>query len=186
MMNKGYLTCGRDAESDEVYTPFYAVAPIVKYIPKDWTVWCPFDAEWSAFAQAFRERGYRTVCSHIGNGQDFFEYTPAEPYDCIVSNPPFSKKDRVLKRLYALNKPFAVLLPLNSLQGIGRYAYFKRGLQLLAFDKRIDYHTRGNLTAYMRGNHFASAYFCRSILPGSLVLEELKKYDRPLIAQEEK
>ena len=31
--------------SDEQYTPAYAVAPIIKYIPKDKTVWCPFDTE---------------------------------------------------------------------------------------------------------------------------------------------
>jgi hypothetical protein len=180
MMNKGYLTCGRDADSDEVYTPYYAVEPIVKYIPKGFTVWCPFDAPWSAFVQLFTERGYAVICSHIDDGHDFFNYTPAEHFDCIISNPPFSKKDGVLKRLYELGKPFAVLMPLNSLQGIGRYRYFKHGIQLLAFDKRIDYHTRENYDFYTRGNHFASAYFCRGLLPESLVLEEITKYDRPL------
>jgi len=183
MMNKGYLTCGRDAGSDNVYTPFYAVDPIVKYIPKDWTVWCPFDEPWSAFVQAFSERGYKVIHSHIENGQDFFGYAPDEPFDCIVSNPPFSKKDRVLERLYEIQKPFAILLPLNSLQGIGRYRNFRNGLQLLAFDKRIDYHTRDNFKDYTRGNHFASAYFCKDILPDSLVLENLKKYDCPLKAE---
>jgi hypothetical protein len=181
MMNKGYLTCGRDADSDEVYTPFYAVEPITKYIAKNLTVWCPFDKEWSAFARTFKERGYKTICSHIDGKQDFFKYEPNEKYDCIVSNPPFSLKDKVLKRLYELNKPFAILLPLNSLQSIKRYRYFKNGIQILAFDKRIDYHTRENYAYYTRGNHFASAYFCRGILPKSLILEELQKYDRPLI-----
>jgi hypothetical protein len=180
MMNKKYLTCGRDAGSDEVYTPFYAVEPIIKYIPQNWTVWCPFDAEWSAFVQAFKERGYKVLNGHIDDSQDFFGYTPSEPFDCIVSNPPFSKKDKVLKRLYALNKPFAVLLPLNSLQGIRRFKCFQNGLRILAFDKRVDYHTRENYADYTRGNHFASAYFCHGLLPDSLVLEEMKKYDKPL------
>ncbi|MDR3319242.1 MAG: tRNA (adenine-N(6)-)-methyltransferase [Clostridiales bacterium] len=182
MMNKGYLTCGRNAESDEAYTPFYAVEPILKYIPQNWTVWCPFDKAWSAFAQALGERGYGVIRSHIDEGRDFFGYTPDEPFDCIVSNPPFSCKDRILQRLYALDKPFAVLLPLNSLQGAGRFKYFQNGIRLLSFDKRIDYHTRGNYADYTRGNHFASAYFCRGILPDGLILEELKKYDRPLKA----
>ncbi|MCL2369681.1 MAG: tRNA (adenine-N(6)-)-methyltransferase [Firmicutes bacterium] len=179
-MNKGYLTCGRGADSDEVYTPFYAVEPIVKYIPKGFTIWCPFDEEWSAFVQVFRERGYKVIHSHIGNGQDFFDYTLNEHYDCIVSNPPFSKKDKVLKRLYELGKPFAVLLPLNSLQGIGRFKSFQKGVEILAFDKRVDYHTHENYRDYTKGNHFASAYFCHGLLPNSLILEELKKYERPL------
>ena len=31
--------------NDECYTPDYAVKPILEYIPKDVTVWCPFDTE---------------------------------------------------------------------------------------------------------------------------------------------
>ena len=32
MINKGYLTAKTDKESDEVYTPEYAVKPILEYI----------------------------------------------------------------------------------------------------------------------------------------------------------
>ena len=28
---------------DERYTKEYAVEPILKYIPRDWVVWCPFE-----------------------------------------------------------------------------------------------------------------------------------------------
>ena len=31
-LNKGYLTAKTNKESDEVYTPTYAVLPLVKYI----------------------------------------------------------------------------------------------------------------------------------------------------------
>jgi len=31
-LNKGYLTAKTDKASDEVYTPVYAVKPIIKYI----------------------------------------------------------------------------------------------------------------------------------------------------------
>ena len=110
-LNKEYLTCDRTANGDEVYTPFYAVDPLVKYIPKEWTIWMPFDEEWSAFYQTFKERGYNIIRSSIKDGKSFFEYEPSERYDCIISNPPFSKKDMVLQRLDKLGKPFAVLLP---------------------------------------------------------------------------
>ena len=42
-MNVGYLTAGRGPESDECMTPFYACEPLLKYVPKDWTIWCPCD-----------------------------------------------------------------------------------------------------------------------------------------------
>ena len=67
--------------------------------------------------------GYRVVRSHIDEGKDFFKYEPEE-WDILISNPPYSIKDAIIKRVYELNKPFALLLPLNSLQGKQRYKYF--------------------------------------------------------------
>lgn len=177
--NKGYLTAARDEQSNEQYTPFYAVEPITKYIPKDKKIWCPFDAEWSAFYQTFTGGGWDTTRSSIEEGQDFFEYAP-EDFDVIVSNPPFTKKDEVLRRLYELGKPFAILLPLNSLQGVSRHEYFKQGIQLLAFDKRIAFHSPQNMEEYKKGVSFATCYFCKDILPRDLIVEELKEYKKPL------
>lgn len=181
-MNVGYLTCDRTSSGDEVYTPFYAVSPLLKYIPKDKTIWCPFDEDWSAFVQLFKENGYKVINSCLKNNQDFFEYEPTEEYDIIISNPPFSKKDLVLQRLYELNKSFAILLPLNSLQGKDRYkyAFSKIDIQMLSFDGRVNFHTNNNFEEYSKGNHFASAYFCKDLLPKDLIVEELIEYQRPL------
>lgn len=179
-LNIGYLTSDRTANGDEVFTPFYAVEPLLKYISKEKVIWCPFDEEWSAYYQMFTKKGYKVIRSSLIEGQDFFTYEPQEHYDIIVSNPPFSQKDKILKRLDKLKKSFAILLPMNSLQGQNRYTVFKNGIQLLAFDKRIDYHTNFNFNTYTKGNHFASAYFCRGILPKELIIEELKKYEKPL------
>ena len=123
-LNIGYLSS--DKTDNELYTPFYVVDPIIKYLPKDKIIWCPFDEKWSAFYVHLRELGYRVIRSSLSDGQDFFKYEP-ERWDLIVSNPPFSIKDKVLERLYSFQKPFAVLLPLNSLQGKSRYKYFAGG-----------------------------------------------------------
>ena len=178
-LNKTYLESERTASGDEVYTPFYAVEPILKYLPRNKIIWCPFDEEWSAFYQLLKENGFYVVRSSLSDGKDFFKYEP-DNWDIIVSNPPFSKKDSVLKRCYELNKPFMLILPINSLQGKKRYGMFKNGIQLLSFDGRINYHTRGNFQEYKKGNHFASAYFCRNVLPSDLIIEELKEYQRAL------
>lgn len=42
-LNVGYLKARRTVESDGVYTPAYAVKPIIKFIPSNSTIWCPFD-----------------------------------------------------------------------------------------------------------------------------------------------
>lgn len=177
--NKGYLQAARDEGSNEQYTPFYAVDPIAKYISKEKKIWTPFDKEWSAYYQTFKRGGWSVERSCIDEGQDFFDYEP-DQYDVIISNPPFTKKDEILRRLYELEKPFAVLLPLNSLQGVERFQYFRNGIQLLAFDKRIAFHSASSMEEYKKGASFATAYFCRDILPRDLIVEELKEYKKPL------
>lgn len=177
--NVGYLTAANNEKADESYTPYYAVEPILKYIPLNKKIWCPFDQEWSAFYQTFKRAGYDVERSHIEEGKDFFTYEP-DSYDVIVSNPPFSKKDKVLKRLYELQKPFAILLPLNSLQGQSRFPYFAQGIQMLAFDSRIGFHNVNHMESPVEGSPFATAYFCKDILPKDLIVEALIKYEKAL------
>ena len=113
-INKGYLQSSRTKESDEVYTPSYAVKPIIKYTKPGSIVWCPFDTADSAYVEELNAAGFTVIYSHIDNGQNFFEYEPDE-YDVIISNPPFSIKDDILRRLNELNKPYAMLMPLPAL-----------------------------------------------------------------------
>lgn len=61
----------------------------------------------------------KIIYTHIDEDKNFFYYEP-DNYDIIISNPPFSQKDDILKRLYELNKPYAMLLPIPSLQGQAR------------------------------------------------------------------
>lgn len=57
-INKGYLTCNRTESGDEVYTPYYAVAPLLEFLKdRSKIIWCPFDEKWSAFYQTFVQGG---------------------------------------------------------------------------------------------------------------------------------
>lgn len=90
----------------------------------------------------------------------------------------------MLKRAFSFKKPFALLLPVNSIQGKKRFDIFNNQVQILAFDARVDYHTNNNMREYTKGNHFGSAYFCRDILPTKLEMRKLNKYNRSLINNE--
>lgn len=174
-LNIGYLRSKTDKASDEVYTPEIAVLPLLKYIDKTKTIWCPFDIDGqSKYVQIFKENGIKTIASHIDTGQNFFEYEPEEDYDYIISNPPFSIKDMVLKRLNELNKPFAMLLPLPTLQGQKRFEYLKE-CQALIFDKRINFYKDKEMKQVQQGVSFASIYVCKDFLPDKLIFEELEK-----------
>ena len=173
-INKGYLTAKTDKASDEVYTPAYAVKPILKYLKPTDIVWCPFDMEYSKYVKVFSSiSNVKVIYSHIDQGYNFFFYEP-EKYDIIISNPPFSCKDAVLKRLDELKKPFAILLPIPSLQGQARFPYLK-DIQYLGFDKRINYYKDLEMKKTQDGVSFGSCYLCKKFLPKDLIIEELKR-----------
>ena len=184
-LNIGYLTAGRTSESDECLTPRYAVLPIIKYLKaKDfYKILCPVDKEDSWYVKVLRWNGFNVVASHKDN-KDFFTYTKEEvtPFDCIVSNPPYSCKTKVLKHLYELCKPFMMLLPQNCLQSKERTVLFiKYGLEYLGFDTRVCFYSNDDLTQIQKGNSFASGYFCWNVLPEKLIFENLtliqERYD---------
>jgi len=175
--NIGYLTAKTDKASDEVYTPAYAVKPLIKYIKNfnpNATIWCPFDLKFSNYVKIFEEEGFKVIRSHIDEGQNFFYYEPEEHYDVIISNPPFSCKDAVLKRLSELGKPYAMLLPVPTLQGQSRFPYMKN-IQYLGFDKRINYYKDISMTKTQDGVSFGSCYLCYNFLPKDLIIEELAR-----------
>ena len=129
--------------------------------------------EHSEYVKVFRAAGFKVIHSHIDEDKNFFFYEPEEPYDIIISNPPFSQKDNVLKRLYELNKPYAILLPIPTLQGQARFPWMKDGLQYLGFDKRINYYMNQDFTQVQKGVSFGSCYLCKKFLPKDLIIEEL-------------
>lgn len=154
-------------EQDEYYTPPILVRPILKYIPAGAVVWCPFDTEDSEFVQLIRKNGNAVIASHIWNGQDFFKWKPSEHYDCIVSNPPFSRKKEVLQKLYDLGKPFAMVLglPILNYQEIGEF-FLDKELQLLIVDKKVSFD--GNTAS------FNNSYFCHKFLPRDIIFAHIE------------
>lgn len=94
--------------SDEWYTPRSAVVPIIEHLKPNSRVLCPFDTENSNFVKELTERGFLVDQSHISEGIDFFSL-PKPDVDYVVSNPPFSRFDEILNRLYEWGIPFAMI-----------------------------------------------------------------------------
>jgi hypothetical protein len=73
----------------------------------------------------------------------------------IVSNPPYSIKNKFLKRAYQLGKPFMFLLPITTLEGVERNEMFRRNkIQLLIPDKRFEFSPEKK-----RGAWFQTSWF---------------------------
>lgn len=176
MINKGYLTAETTKESDLQFTPKYAVLPLLEFLKPSniQVIWCPFDDEKSEYVKVLTENGYKVIFTDIEHGNDFFTFEPELQYDIIISNPPFSLKDKVLKRIQELKKPFALLLPLPSLQGEKRFDSLQ-GTQALIFDKRVNFYKDKEHTISQSGAAFASIYICKDFLPNDLIFRKLDK-----------
>ena len=183
MRNEMYLKAGRNSESDECLTPRYAIEPIVKYLKqKNYKrILCPFDKASSFYVRVLEANDFDVTYSHKDD-KDFFSYTKEdlESYDCIVSNPPFSIKDKIIQRVYDLGKPFMLLFPQQTLQGKFRTSFFiNYGMEYLGFDSRVCFYTKNELDSVKKSNHFASGYFCHNVLPEKLILEKLVLVNEP-------
>ena len=160
--------------NDEFFTPEYAVYPLLKYIPGDVkTIWCPCDTEDSKIVQVLQNSGYKVYCSHIDYGHDFLKYDLLHSeYDMIITNPPFSIKNKIIKRCYDLRKPFALLLPLTGLEGQARCEmYDKKGIGVVILDKRVEFGS-GNVW-------FNTSWFIHSkMTDGRLFFEHIDKFEK--------
>ena len=161
-------------KNDEYYTPTYAVYPIIKYIKPNSTIWCPFDKEDSNYVRIFKKEGFKVIYGHIETGQDFFEVDVPE-CDYIISNPPYSLKGQVFKKLYEIDKPFAMLI---NFQGIfdhkKRFEMFKNNrVEMLWLSPRVNFIKQGEYKP--SGVPFQSGYLCSGIFKNQLNFEYLDK-----------
>jgi len=155
---------------DESYTFRYCVEPIIKYIPKDAIVWCPFDKEHSEFVKQIRANGNSVILSHIDDGRDFFEFEPIE-WDVIVSNPPFKRKREFFERALSFNKPFALIMTNAWLNDSAPKKLFKdKDLELLMFTHRMLFLQNGEIDTRVT---FSSSYYCYDFLPKQIIIEDL-------------
>jgi len=153
---------GNNAQSDECYTPPQAIIPLMEFLDKKLTYYDCTSNISSNIVDFLNNNGFKCYSS---NGLDFLKDNIPNNIDVIITNPPYSKKDKFIEKCYELNKPFALLLPVSSLQGQKRGLLFEKyGIELLVLNKRIDFTGKGS-------PHFGVAWFCNGILPKKLIFK---------------
>jgi len=168
--------------NDEFYTPEYAVEPLFPYISTQAVIWCPFDTEDSHFVKMFRARGNKVIATHLDNGQDFFTYTPDEHYDYIISNPPYSLKNEVFERLFALKAKFAMLVGVVGLfESQRRFGIFRdNDFDIMYLNKRISFFKSFVEQKPSINPPFSSVYIARGLFSNRIVFAEVNKtYETP-------
>ena len=168
-MKKAMINYMKNEKNDELYTPNYAIEPLLKYLPKDKIIWECTDFGSSNITKLLKQHDYKVISTHKDNF-DFLTDIPNFDFDIIITNPPYSLKNEFLKKCYEYDKPFCLLLPLTSLEGIERGKMFReKGIDVLVLDKRCDFMDN------KKSNWFNTSWFCYKVLPKQLIFEELHK-----------
>ena len=145
--------------SDDFQTPPEALEPLLPHVCSQWRVWEPAAGQ-GLLAAALAPHVDRVIETDILTGQNFLTFKPEEPWDAIITNPPYSLKEQFLERAYLLGQPFAFLLPLTTFDSRKRQAMFRHhGVQVIFMPKRIAFHTPSGrpsspwlMTAWFLGN----------------------------------
>lgn len=162
--------------NDEFFTPLYAVEPLLKYVNPAWKVWCPFDTEESLIVKALKAHGNSVTATHLSTGRDFFTTTP-ETCDCIISNPPYSKKSEVFARLFSLSTPFAMLVGVVGLfESKRRFELFKANqFEIMWMSKRVSYFKSYADQRPSLNPPFSSVWLTSKVLPSQFIFEHINK-----------
>lgn len=163
------------SHKDEFYTPRYAVMPITKHLKASSTVWCPFDTKDSVFVKTLIELGHTVIATHLCNKEDFFD-TYIE-CDYIVSNPPYSIKTDVFERLFALERPFAMLVGVVGLfESQRRFEMFRDNtFEILYMNRRVSYFENYEDQKPALKPPFSSVYITSNMLPEKIMFAEIDK-----------
>lgn len=119
-------------------------------------IYCPFDTPDSEYVRILSRKGYLVTYGSIETGQDFFENTIPYCVEFVISNPPFSRKLDVFRKLVEADKPFAMLMNLMAInyQEIGEFfsSLPKGDIQFIIPDKKVSFDGRTS--------SFCSGYVC--------------------------
>ena len=135
--------------SDDYETPRTAWEDITKYIPKK-LIWEPFWLNGNS-GKHLTDLGFNVIHENL----DFFEHDFGE---IVVSNPPFSRKKAILKRLVDLGKPFILIMPVSVLTT--EFIRCVPDLQIIVPPKRVQFLKDGEQTKHVS---FGSLYYCSRI-----------------------
>lgn len=140
---------------DDLYTPEYAIIPLLKYLTTGLTIWECTDYGESKITKVLVENNYVVISTDIIKGFDFLNDMVDFHFDMIITNPPYSLKNNFLTKCYEYNKPFALLLPLTALESAERNILYRdKGISVIVLDRRVNFSTTSNNV------WFNTSWFC--------------------------
>ena len=142
-------------KDDQYFTSKDIWQMIEPFIPKDAVICAPFYSKHSKSPDYLRELGFEVVSENI----DFHNNNLG---DIIVTNPPFSDLKKIMIRLYEINKPFILIVPISKI--CCKYMkLFKNKIQIIIPKSRINFikcDLNGEIIDQPNKSNFDSIFLC--------------------------
>ena len=168
---------------DLCQTPPYALEPLIRHMKfaKFHRIWEPACGE-GLLVDGLKSHGFDVLGTDIlersleSHHYDFFKYKPDWDWQCIVTNPPYSMKYDWIKRCYFLGKPWALLMPVETLgAAAAQFQFDTFGIQVIFMSPRIDF-KMPDAGWSGKGAQFPTAWFCWKFdLPKDIMFARLNK-----------
>ena len=168
-MNKHNTRPKIHKKNDEYYTQNSAWDKIIKYIPKNKVIFEGFYGGGHTY-KYFTEHGYKVLGE---KNLDFFSFKAADEFlyesDCVISNPPFSLKYKIMSWLVKFNKPFILILPLACINTLSFRNCFKNkmdNVSIIIPKGRLKYIQNKEIK---KSPSFESCYVCWKMIDEKLI-----------------
>ena len=170
-MKQAMINYVQNDKFDDLYTPEYAVTPLINYLTTGLIIWECTDFGESKITKVLQDNNYVVTGTDIIKGFDFLNHTADFHFDMIITNPPYTKKNQFLAKCYEYDKPFALLLPLTALESAERGKLYKKyGISVIILDRRVNFSKTSNNV------WFNTSWFCWNLdklSNNSIVFEKL-------------
>ena len=131
---------GKVGLADNCATPDYAVTPLLQYIHSRFITPVIYEsAAGEGYINNYLINYFTVIMGDIITGNNYFEREIIN-YDVEITNPPFSLKYNWLTEAYSRNKPFCLLLPVETIGAEKAQRLFdKYGVQIMYMSRRVDF-----------------------------------------------
>ena len=150
----------------EYGTSKYIFKMLENFVDKKMIIYEPFWLDGKSKTY-LNELGYHNVIHH---NECFFENYDKYKYDIIISNPPFNIKKRIFQKLYLIDKPFIMIVPVSIISKLFIKEIFKNDIdkiQLIIPNRRLHFEKDGQVANRC---WFDCVFFCYKLNLNSTIV----------------
>ena len=159
---------------DMCNTPPYPLESLIPYL--DGRIRETACGKHNYLGKALELVGYSVTATDIQDGVNFFDIKSLESDEIQVTNPPYGIKYQWVEHSFKLQRPFALLLPVEARAMFGSLVRKYGDIEILYLHPRVDFDMPNE--GLWSSAQFPVAWFCWQLLPKLAMDAEMHKPKR--------